>query len=68
MLIYLQVFFSGFVKSRPLYYQAVISTRHLIAVADVRLDDIPDEVADTDFVCVQEYFKPDAWVTIQQAG
>ena len=45
-----------------------ISTGHPIAVADVRLDDIPDEVADTDFVCVQEYFKPDAWDMIQQAG
>ena len=45
-----------------------ISTGHLITVADLRLDDIPDEVADTDFVCVQEYFKHDAWVMIQQAG
>ena len=45
-----------------------ISTGHPIAVADVRLDDIPDEVANTDFVCVQEYFKPDAWDMIQQAG
>ena len=65
MLIYLQVFFSGFVKSRPLYYQAVISTRHLIAAADVRL---ADEVADTDIMCVQKYFTPNAWVMIQQAG
>ena len=47
---------------------AIISTGHWIAAADVRLDDIPDEVADTDIICVQEYFKPNAWVMIQQAG
>ena len=44
------------------------STGHLIEVADIRLDDIPDKVVDTNFMCVQQYFKPDAWVMIQQAG
>ena len=45
-----------------------IITGQAIAVTDVSLDDIPDEVVDTSLKCVQEYFKPDAWVLVQQAG
>ena len=45
-----------------------VVTGHLIAVADVSLNDIPDNVVDTSIKCVREYFEPDAWVLVQQGG